>query len=40
MNNYEKPLAMISIFETEEVIMASNMKIEDENNELGWGSLQ
>ena len=39
MEKYIKPTADISQFEVEELIMVSNMNINDLNNDSGWSEI-
>ncbi len=39
MEKYIKPTADISQFEVEELIMVSNMNIDDLNNDSGWSEI-
>lgn len=39
MEKYIKPTADISRFEVEELIMVSNMNIDDLNNDSGWSEI-
>lgn len=39
MEKYIKPTADISQFEVEELIMVSNMNIDDLNNDPGWSEI-